>query len=337
MTSKELFTQILHKHHKSLPISEKESSCHGVIYLIENTIAAGRALKSPNESLIDRAPVRPPFDLTGTLSSSSNGTQRKGLAHSPDPFRKNPGKTIQELPKSLGLPQALKSRHSTSSTLIVRDDESPWDNFEPAFHCRLAGSIVVCVQQTRPFQTAAKREYAMENTERIHGLYQQLQHENILSVKECYTDNSRFYIRVDDLPVTLEHLVLNGLFYLVASGFEHTALTCSNILLGSDRTVKISKTGPFLACHKSMAAIMMQPMHKYEKKNGVIGVDNLRHWPLDLFAVDFLTTTSSARSIKILKQHSFVMENNRARGNSIGLARLALITTKTFYSMIINM
>ncbi|KAF9883066.1 hypothetical protein FE257_004123, partial [Aspergillus nanangensis] len=120
-------------------------------------MTTGRAPNTPNESPIDMAPVRPLFDLAGALSLSNDGTQRRGLAHSPDSSRRGSGKTMQGLPKSLGLPQALESRHSTSTTLIVRENESPWDTFEPTFRCRLAGSVVVSVQRTRPFRTTAMR------------------------------------------------------------------------------------------------------------------------------------------------------------------------------------
>jgi serine/threonine protein kinase len=36
--------------------------------------------------------------------------------------------------------------------------------------------------------------------------------------------------------------ILNGLHYLVEAGFEHTSLTSSNILLGSDGIVKIGRS-----------------------------------------------------------------------------------------------
>jgi serine/threonine protein kinase len=35
--------------------------------------------------------------------------------------------------------------------------------------------------------------------------------------------------------------ILNGLHYLIEVGFEHTSLTSSNILLGSDGIVKIGR------------------------------------------------------------------------------------------------
>lgn len=98
----------------------------------------------------------------------------------------------------------------------------------------------------------------------------------------------------------------------------------------------------------------MRLMQKYEKDDGLIGVDDVERWPLDSHAVGFLTITSSARSFETLQQvsfrvnlgfifliggmsltevqHPFVKEQDRPWGNLVGLARFALIATRTFYS-----
>ncbi|KAL4891327.1 hypothetical protein BDV59DRAFT_67037 [Aspergillus ambiguus] len=320
--------------------------------------ATGRSLDSQNATFGDQPSARPLFDPTGALSWTREGPQYRGALKGQDLSGKRSGKIVQSRPKSLGLLQVLESRGSASTSVIVRENESPWDTFEPIFRCRLAGSVIICVQRTHPFRTAAMREYPMEDGSRILGLYRLLQHENILSARECYMDESRFYIRVDDLPVSLEHLanlkisahqlssvvsqILNGLSHLIASGFEHTALTCSNILLGSDGTVKIGalecceERPPSRSdspCIKSLANIMMRLMQEYEKDDGLMEVDDLARWPLDSSAVDFLRVTSSARSLEPLKQHPFVIGKDHVRGGLVGLARLAPIATKTFYSI----
>ena len=46
----------------------------------------------------------------------------------------------------------------------------------------------------------------------------------------------------------------------------------------------------------------MELMQKYEKGDGVLGVDDLDRWPIDSNAFGFLTTTSSTESIDVLRQ-----------------------------------
>jgi hypothetical protein len=93
---------------------------------------------------------------------------------------------------------------------------------------------------------------------------------------------------------------------------------------------------------------MMQLMQRYAMDDGVIGVDDLGRWPPDSEAFGFLEAISSARSVEALMkvrtslhyrshypltivQHPFVAKKHRP-GELVGLARLAPIATKTFYS-----
>lgn len=134
--------------------------------------------------------------------------------------------------------------------------------------------------------------------------------------------------------------VLNGLHYLLEAGFEHTSLTSSNILLGSDGIVKIAALEHCVKRPRkqtqaqvinSLATIMMQLMQSYEMDDGVIGVDDLERWPPYSEAFGFLEAISSARSVEALMKHPFVAKKHRP-GELVGLARLAPIATKTFYS-----
>ncbi|KAH1909512.1 hypothetical protein KXW47_000420, partial [Aspergillus fumigatus] len=81
----------------------------------------------------------------------------------------------------------------------------------------------------------------------------------------------------------------------------------------------------------SLATIMMQLMQSYEMDDGVIGVDDLERWPPYSEAFGFLEAISSARSVEALMKHPFVAKKHRP-GELVGLARLAPIATKTFYS-----
>ncbi|KAF4221635.1 hypothetical protein CNMCM6457_001786 [Aspergillus fumigatiaffinis] len=266
------------------------------------------------------------------------------------------GKVIHGPPKALGLPQVVDSGSSTSHPLIVREKESPWNTFKPVFSCKLAGTVIIAAHKTRPSQLEAIRAYSLEQADEMLRAFQVIRHENILSAKECYREGNRLFVLVDDLPLTLEHLVslhpdqhqvasvmhqiLNGLHYLVEAGFEHTSLTSSNILLGSDGIVKIAalehcvkrpRTQSQAQVINSLATIMMQLMQSYEMDDGVIGVDDLGRWPPDSEAFGFLEAISSARSVEALMKHPFVAKKHRP-GELVALARLAPIATKTFYS-----
>ncbi|KAL5335652.1 hypothetical protein BJX70DRAFT_312970 [Aspergillus crustosus] len=265
-------------------------------------------------------------------------------------------KVIQGQLKSLGLPQVLSSRKEASPLPIFRDKECPWDTYKPVFSCKLAGTVIFAVNKTRPSKLKAFRVYSPPHADRVLRLFQIIQHENIISARECYREREQLFVLVDDLPLTLEHIVslrpdqhqlasimfqiLNGLNYLTVAGFEHTRLTPSNILLGSDGTLKIAA---FEHCVKrrpeqpqaplinALVNLMMQLMQSYEMEDGVIGVDDTKRWPLDSDAFSFLEATSSAHSVETLMKHPFVAGKHRP-GELVSVTRLAPIATKTFYS-----
>ncbi|KAJ5643561.1 uncharacterized protein N7484_006068 [Penicillium longicatenatum] len=137
------------------------------------------------------------------------------------------------------------------------------------------------------------------------------------------------YALVDDLPLTLGHLVgcrflyptdielalmvwhiLSGLCYLNQLGFEHQSLSCQNILWGLDGVVKIASLESCVASSssqrqrqhvKSLGSIIMELMQKYVKDDGIIGVDDLSRWPVESHAFGFLSAISATNSIESLK------------------------------------
>ncbi|KAL6229358.1 hypothetical protein BDW75DRAFT_235262 [Aspergillus navahoensis] len=236
-----------------------------------------------------------------------------------------PRKIIKGPLKTLGLPQVVNS--DSCATIILREQESPWDTFQPVFSCKLAGKVTTAVQKSRPYRLKAIREHPPE-----------------------------LFALVEYCPLTLEHLVslspdqamlgaiisqiLNGLHYLITAGFEHTSLTCSNILLASNGIIKLAALEHYvrhapgqsqISMINAVATIMMQLMQSYEMGDGIIGVDNIDCWPLDSEVFGFLEATSSARSVDVLMKHPFVVKQH-SLGGLTALARLAPIATKTFYT-----
>ncbi|KMU92145.1 hypothetical protein CIHG_09955 [Coccidioides immitis H538.4] len=101
--------------------------------------------------------------------------------------------------------------------------------------------------------------------------------------------------------------VLKGLSSLATVGLELESLTCSNILIGLDRVVKIgTRNIPGKSCMeltrgqlqsqsiRALANIMMELMQKYDKDGGLVGVDDLERWPLNSDAVEFLVAVRAS-------------------------------------------
>ncbi|OQU97171.1 hypothetical protein CLAIMM_03147 [Cladophialophora immunda] len=127
--------------------------------------------------------------------------------------------------------------------------------------------------------------------------------------------------------------ILNGLVYLAKKGLEHGSLTTSSILINVAGEVKIAHQELCRPCPlsipgsrdiKALSFITMELMQKYAKADGAVGVDDLRRWPSDSLAVEFLSETTSATSAeRLLKNPLF----NRPWGkkNLQGLADVTSI------------
>ena len=109
---------------------------------------------------------------------------------------------------------------------------------------------------------------------------------------------------------------------------KHGLLTCSNILIHPCGDVKIRH--PLLSNYstadeatlsneccklppqsstesryiKALGMAIMELMHGYSKENGAVGVEDLYRWPSDCNAVDFLSTTVTAKSLMELAKVS---------------------------------
>lgn len=54
----------------------------------------------------------------------------------------------------------------------------------------------------------------------------------------------------------------------------------------------------------ALPSIMMRLMQKNGKDQGVVGVNDLERWPIDSAAVEFLSATETAESIRLLRNVS---------------------------------
>ncbi|KAJ5178972.1 hypothetical protein N7492_002182 [Penicillium capsulatum] len=137
------------------------------------------------------------LDVSTELESASNSKRKAS------PRNDHVRKVLGGGPKGFGLTQVCES---TSRRLIVRE-ESPWDTYRRKLRCDLAGEVIIAARCYRPSQIVAIREYTNEDVTKMRRLYEILDHDNVLTARECFLNEGCMYALVNDLPLTLEQLV----------------------------------------------------------------------------------------------------------------------------------
>lgn len=113
-------------------------------------------------------------------------------------------KVVSGGPKCFGLPQVCEE--GTYLGLIVRE-ESPWDTYRRTLRCNLAGEVFIAARRSHPSQVVAIREYTKGDVAKMRRLYDILDHDNVLTARECFVNEGCMYALVNDLQLTLEQLV----------------------------------------------------------------------------------------------------------------------------------
>lgn len=142
------------------------------------------------------------------LPASHNGLSQDRASREKTAPVREPRKAIQGCQmRGFGLPQVLGTG-SLSQSLVVRN-ESPWETFKPSFSCRLAGTVVIAARRScfHPSLPTAIREYSADDADKMLHRFRHIKHENVLAARECFTGEGTMYALVEDLPLTLEHLV----------------------------------------------------------------------------------------------------------------------------------
>jgi hypothetical protein len=80
------------------------------------------------------------------------------------------------------------------------------------FTCDLAGPVSVAIHDKDPSKVIAVRAFSGRKADAWLQVLQQTQHPNIISAKDIFKDQGLIYFIVDDLPLTLEHLVACDVF-----------------------------------------------------------------------------------------------------------------------------
>ncbi|KAJ5640277.1 uncharacterized protein N7484_008139 [Penicillium longicatenatum] len=292
--------------------------------------------------------------LNVPAQSNSTSNPKKRAA---SPSSKDTRKIVGGAPRSFGLPQVCEE--GKSHRLIVRE-ESPWDTYRRTLKCTLAGDVFIAARRSGPSTVVAIRKYINGDVAKMRRMYDILDHDNVLTARECFVNEGSIYALVNDLPLTLEQLVgcralyptetelasmvwqiLCGLCYLNNIGLEHQDLTCRNILLGLDGVVKIASLEMCVECPpgqaqilyiKKLASMTMEIMQKFEKDDGMVGVDDVERWPVDSDSFEFLSALLTTKSIESLKEQPLVRRKSRLKGELVLLARSILVSARMFYS-----
>ncbi|KAL4889155.1 hypothetical protein BDV59DRAFT_186946 [Aspergillus ambiguus] len=237
-------------------------------------------------------------------------------------------KIIRGTPRALALSKIQERETTEVSELIVRG-EDPWDTFEKSYDCDLAGTVAVCTRQTGCRGPWAIRRYPRKDADRILRLLRDVHHAKVASTLECFQTTNALYTIGRFYPLTLDHIVackafpnhrqlaaimsqfIDGLSYIVSRNLHNPSLDSSGVLMNLEGDIQIARLdclsertpGRIQPSDLSpVARVTMQLMQKYVKDDGAIGVDNIKRWPTDSAAVEFLSATTSAGSFEELKK-----------------------------------
>lgn len=158
----------------------------------------------PDNLIFNFAAIQAQAHTANTANSFADKDQI-GKRSSRPSRRVHTAKVITGRPKTLCLPHLCKITDITSALVVRR--ESPWDTYHPVFTYDGAGNVTIATRRSRPSRVVAIRQFPKEDTRRLIGRFGQLQHQNVLSLLECYLDGDSAFLLVDDLALTLGHIV----------------------------------------------------------------------------------------------------------------------------------
>ncbi|KAL4918125.1 hypothetical protein BDW62DRAFT_210818 [Aspergillus aurantiobrunneus] len=209
-----------------------------------------------------------------------------------------------------------QSERQTAQAPVIRRG-SPWHILKDLFTCDLAGPVSIAVHKKGPSEVIAVRVFSKEKVDVWLQVLQQTQHPNVISATEIFKDLGMTYFIVDDLPLTLEHLVACDIF---PSELQLASILVQHCI-GRQPTQSQAQT------LRALTNVTMFLMQKYLKPDGVIGIDGTRWWSEPL---EFLSATASVATIQELRKHPLLTKHRWSAGTLVGLACLCLITTHTF-------
>lgn len=148
-----------------------------------------------------------PHNLTKHPNNTQSSLKRqKGPVAQQDRARK----ILRGTPKPLELPTIVNSGGLAQSPLVRNC--SPWEVYQPIFTCDLAGTVSISEHRRRGSKVVAVRSSSRTDGEELLHKYTRFDHINIISASECFSDNGVNHFIVEDLPISLEHLVASDAY-----------------------------------------------------------------------------------------------------------------------------
>lgn len=122
--------------------------------------------------------------------------------------KKRKKKILTGPPRALRLPPITEA----GGLSLVVQKCSPWDLYRTYFECDLAGTVHICENRREASELVAIRSYQSPDGDSMLKKYRQFRHVNILKAIECFRHQEIYYFVVEDLPISLEHVVASDAF-----------------------------------------------------------------------------------------------------------------------------
>jgi hypothetical protein len=154
------------------------------------------------------------FDLASkvvqnpALQTSLQSVQENGAIELPNKRKQSPSREKPDKALNHGQRSLSGSTKSDACPLLEVKYESPWNSYRKEFGCELAGDAVVVVHRKEPSKVLLLRSYTGVIGDKMQQWFSQLQHPNIMSAKESFIIKNSLYTICEDLPLTLEHLIV---------------------------------------------------------------------------------------------------------------------------------
>lgn len=88
----------------------------------------------------------------------------------------------------------------------------PWDTLKDLFTCDLAGPVSLAVHKEDPRKVIAVRSFSRDKADTWLQVLRKTKHPNVTSAREIFKDHGMTYFILDDLPLTLKHVVACDIF-----------------------------------------------------------------------------------------------------------------------------
>lgn len=88
----------------------------------------------------------------------------------------------------------------------------PWDILKDLFTCDLAGPVSLAIHKEDPRKVIAVHSFSRDKADIWLQVLWKTKHPNVISAREIFKDHETTYFIVDDLPLTLEHVVACDIF-----------------------------------------------------------------------------------------------------------------------------